>query len=254
MKRFALFLAILLSFQSSALAARWFEYSGDTNGSLYYIDLDSLYQSTQNNIMYWLKIVHKNRRNIPGQTKMYQGKRVWYSKHLYGEDCTGGMASTPFQTVYYGLQDQILYTHTDNYVSYERPVSESIGEGMHSFICDVWNYKQKPPDVEPEKPIYLDLSRWRVVSKMEGQDVQVLIDPKTVESCSSVYGENCVTSTYGRTEGYRFWLAASNSQGLQIAAPQQAVIDCKDREFRGKKIVPQSPIETYYTLFCPANP
>jgi hypothetical protein len=127
----------LLSFQAG-WAANWAEIVVDANGTIWYLEVDSLYETTSNNILYWVKMVHKNVHNTPGQTFRVNGEKVWYSKVLYGENCSNGLSYAAYQSINYGLQNQILSTNSNNYPMVSRPTPESTGEVIHKVVCGLW--------------------------------------------------------------------------------------------------------------------
>lgn len=141
-------------------AARWLDIMTTTNGSIFYVDLDSVYQDTQGNIGYWEKVVHKNIKNIPGETLMWDGKKVWYTMELHGENCSTGETIGPYQAVFYGMQEQPLYRYepvSQLYAEKRMPVPDTVGATAHDVVCAYWRAMQQAKlEVPPSTPINKD--------------------------------------------------------------------------------------------------
>lgn len=143
MKIYALVLCLLLAVP--AMAANWVEVTTNINGSIYYIDVNSLYKDTHGNIDYWLKVVPKNEKNIPGETFMWGGKKVWHTLTLSGANCETGQSIGPYQGTFYGMQGQVLGQMEEpiNWMMVPKrmPTPDSVGAQMHEFVCGYWVLK-----------------------------------------------------------------------------------------------------------------
>lgn len=143
MKIRALVLALWLAC-APAWAARWVEVVTDAStGTIFYLDVDSLYLNNEGDVNYWIKTVFKNLKNIPGQTIMWGGQKVWYGMALKGENCTTGEVLGAAQAALYGMQGQILASN-QSLMPRPRamPIPDSVGEELHETVCLYWQAKQ----------------------------------------------------------------------------------------------------------------
>ncbi len=243
----------LLIFSGSCYAARWMTAATDTNGSIRYVDMDSLYKAADGTIGYWSKVVWKNERQISGETFKVKGKHIWYTKGLSFENCDSNLTSETWtQYTNYGLKNDVVTSGSSSWSGMIQPTPESVGEGVHKFVCMAWDIRQQATEspVSEPTPTYVDFSRWQVVSKLADDAFLILLDTKSLEACSSIYGNTCNVGSYGQTQGYKVWIAASDTQGKQVGVAVQRVINCKSREYDGKPILPQSQEEKIYSVLC----
>lgn len=238
-----LLVTVFLLIKKLVWAANWVEITQSINGSILYLDLDSIYEGKNNNIFYWQKTVHKNIKNTSGETFIVQGKRVWYSKSLKAENCRDGLFSGLYQYALYGLQDQLLENSFSNPII-SKPIPDTVGYTMHKTVCEYYKKLTENTEVEPTK----DSNRWYQVLDLE--TLKAYADIKSIIACSSIYGSTCMPSgNKDNIIGYKFWLKVFELKTNKNSTLQH-IVNCREKTFNGGVIKPESPEEIVYFNFC----
>jgi hypothetical protein len=128
--------AIILSLITCpSWAASWVQVATDSSGSIFYIDKTSI-QKNGGLVTYWMKVLQKNTHKIPSENTYIRGSKVWYLLKRTSQQCSNNVVAYPVeQTIYYGLQGQVLSSN-ESFYSPSEPAPGTVGEIIHNVLCN----------------------------------------------------------------------------------------------------------------------
>ena len=115
-------------------AARWWEVTTDDNGSILYIDLDTIEVKNKDLLTAWGKTVIKNEKRLKSEDDYVKGYRVASSTDYTIYNCTSKTLKT-LERVDYGASGQLLRTISNPSGEFHIVVPDTVGADELEFTC-----------------------------------------------------------------------------------------------------------------------
>jgi hypothetical protein len=119
---------------TSCWAARWWEVTTSDNGSITYIDLDTIEVVNKDLLTAWGKTVIKNEKKLKSEDDYVKGSRVASSKDYTIYNCTSKTLKT-LEQVEYGVSGQVLRSISNPNGEFNIVVPDTVGKTELEFVC-----------------------------------------------------------------------------------------------------------------------
>jgi len=128
------FLCSIVFVNTPCWAARWWEVTTSDNGSITYIDLDTIEVRDKDLLTAWVKTVNKNEKKLKSEDDYVKGYRVASSKDYNIYNCTSQNLKT-LEWVDYGASGQVLRSISNPNGGFNTVVPDTIGKAQLEFVC-----------------------------------------------------------------------------------------------------------------------